>query len=99
MTSQSDRPVVLVLAKHYVPAFKAGGPVRSIRNIVAALHEEFDFRIVTSDRDHTDSEPFPSVLRNCWVKCDKASVFYADSSRRGARAFERIIREIGRAHV
>lgn len=94
MRHQPDRPVVLVLARYYVPAFKAGGPVRSLRNIVAALHEEFDFRILTSDRDHTDSEPFPDVSRNRWEKRDEASVFYADSAHRGALAFERVIRDV-----
>ena len=37
---------VFTLAPHYLPGFKAGGPIRSIANLAAELGDEIDFRIV-----------------------------------------------------
>ena len=74
------RPVVLVFVAHYLPGFKAGGPIRSIANLVHHLGQEFDFRIVTSDRDAGDTSPFESVTPNTWQACGNAKVFYASPS-------------------
>ena len=72
------RPVVLVLTSHYLPGYKAGGPIRTIRNLVAALGDEFDFRIVTSDHDFGERRTFPSIATGGWNRVEAASVFYAD---------------------
>jgi glycosyltransferase involved in cell wall biosynthesis len=87
------RPVVMALASHYLPGYKAGGPIRSIRNLVHALRHDCDFRIVTSDRDHTDTRPFADVGINAWNDADGARVFYADRQHRGAAAIAALIRD------
>jgi len=72
------RPVVLVLTNHYLPGFRAGGPIRTIRNLVAALGDEFDFRILTSDRDCGADEPYADVPVDEWTGVGAARVCYAD---------------------
>ncbi|MFM9009314.1 MAG: glycosyltransferase family 4 protein [Planctomycetota bacterium] len=80
------RPVVLVLTTYYLPGYKGGGPVRTIRNLVASLGEEFDFRIITSDHDAGQAEPFAGMAINDWNTVAGAEVFYADAAaRRPAR--------------
>jgi glycosyltransferase involved in cell wall biosynthesis len=76
------RPIVLVLMAHYLPGYKAGGPVRTIRNLVASLGDEFDFRIVTSDRDYGTCQPYPDVTINGWNHVEQARVFYANAAAR-----------------
>lgn len=88
------RPSILALASHYLPGSKAGGPIRSIRNIVAATHHDCDFRIVTSDRDHTDTAPFANVAINAWNDVEGARVYYADRDHRRASAIAGIIRDV-----
>ena len=75
-----DRPTILVFVAHYLPGFKAGGPIRSIANLVHHLGQEFDFRIVTSDRDAGDTSPFDSVTPNTWQARGNAKVFCASPS-------------------
>jgi glycosyltransferase involved in cell wall biosynthesis len=70
------KPVVLVLLSHYLPGYKAGGPIQSIANIVEALGEALDFRIVTCDRDMGDANSFSEVRAGQWVQVGNASVFY-----------------------
>jgi glycosyltransferase involved in cell wall biosynthesis len=87
------RPRALVFTAYYQPGYKAGGPIRSIRNVVAALGEEFDFRIFTSDRDHGDATAYTSVPLNCWTPVEGAHVFYADRRHRRIGQILRLLRE------
>lgn len=88
------RPVVLAMASHYLPGFKAGGPIRSISNVVHALRSDCEFRIFTSDRDHTDTCPFPHVAVNAWNDTSGARVFYADRPHRRPSVIARLIRDV-----
>ena len=75
MASPESRPIVLVAIDWYLPAFRAGGPIRSIANLVAALGDDIDFRIVCGDRDLGASEPLP-VDPDTWHTVRKAHVLY-----------------------
>lgn len=88
------KPVVLTFVRYYLPGYKAGGPLRTISNMVEALGDEFDFRIVTSDRDATDTEPYPHLAgEQEWFGVGKAKVLYLAPSRKGVGNIGRIIRE------
>ncbi|SPE35831.1 Glycosyl transferase, group 1 [Candidatus Sulfopaludibacter sp. SbA3] len=76
------KPVVLVLLGHYLPGYRAGGPIRSIANMIEALGEEMDFRVVSSDRDIGASAPFSEVETCQWVSVGKASVCYLPNTWR-----------------
>ena len=80
------RPVVLISTACYLPGYKAGGPVRSIVNLVEQLGDEFDFRIVTADRDLNDCVPYEGLTANTWVQLAGASVFYRSPGAAGWRA-------------
>lgn len=70
------RPVVLVLVDHYPPAYRAGGPTRSVPMVVERLADQLDFKVVSRDRDLGDKEPFPSVRANRWTKVGRADCVY-----------------------
>ena len=81
MASLSDngptrRPIILTLVPYYLPGFRGGGPICSLANMVTELSDEFDFRIVTADRDLGDRNAYPGVLVNRWQKVGKATVHY-----------------------
>ncbi|WP_181257132.1 glycosyltransferase [Pseudaminobacter soli (ex Li et al. 2025)] len=90
-----SRPVVLTFVRYYLPGYKSGGPVRTIANLVAALGDELDFRIVTSDRDATDTMPYPHLDgRSEWLDVRKAKVLYLSPSQMKLRNIARIIGEV-----
>ena len=94
-----QRPVVLTFVRHFLPGFKAGGPIRSINNLAEALHGSFDFRIVTSDRDYGDTDAYPGIRCNEWIDCGASARFYADASHRRLSAIAGIIRQVDPAVV
>jgi len=87
------RPVVLTFLHRYLPAFRSGGPVRTVANMVAALGDEFDFRIVTADRDEQEKAPFPGIAVNSWNDVGKAQVYYAPPRAIGLRNWGRLLRQ------
>lgn len=89
------RQIVLTFTRHYLPGYKSGGPTRSIANLVEALGDEFDFRIVTSDRDATDAEPYPGLeAPGEWKSVGKAQVLYLPSGGMGLSRIAGILREV-----
>lgn len=67
---------ILILCGRYLPGFKDGGPVRSIKNLTDRLGETYDFRILTLDRDHGDVCAYPNIKTNDWNSVGKAKVWY-----------------------
>jgi glycosyltransferase involved in cell wall biosynthesis len=70
------KPVILTFVGNYLPGYKAGGILRSVVNTVDHLCDEFDFRIVTRDRDLGENTPFPNIKPNQWQAVGNASVYY-----------------------
>jgi glycosyltransferase involved in cell wall biosynthesis len=82
---------VLVLVDYYLPGFKAGGPLRSVYNLIDALGDEFRFRLITRDRDKGDRQPYPEARPGEWIRRDKAEVLYLEPGLPGTL---RLIREL-----
>jgi glycosyltransferase involved in cell wall biosynthesis len=70
------KPTVLVIISHYLPGEKVGGPVRTTSNMVEWLGDDFDFRILTTDRDVGDTAPYPDIEYGAWHPVGKAKVRY-----------------------
>lgn len=94
VNSSIKRPLVLVFVRHYLPGFRAGGPVRTLSNMVSRLGGDFDFRIVTLDRDFGDSTPFPGFAERGWCELGKAKVLYLAPEAVSVRSVARIIQEL-----
>ena len=69
---------VLVFVKYYLPAYKAGGPLKSIQGLVDYFGEDIEFSVVAGDRDYGDEQPFPDVEIGRWTKCGDCRVFYTN---------------------
>ncbi len=72
-----SKPIVFVVVVFFEPGFKAGGPVRSIANLVDWLQLEFDFYVYTRDRDVDDIEKYKDIDCNVWISRNGARVWYA----------------------
>ncbi len=67
---------ILIVTGRYLPGYKDGGPVRTIKNITDRLGDEYDFFILTADRDHGDEQPYPDIREKEWNQVGKAQVYY-----------------------
>lgn len=87
------KPVILIFIHYYLPGYRAGGPIRTIANLVEQLSAEFTFRIVTTDRDLGDVLPYEGVRVNEWVEVGSAQVLYLSPGSSSLGGIARIMRE------
>ena len=68
-TPKQTKPLkhILVFIDWYEPAFRAGGPVRSMVNLIARLKGRYRFSVATSAFEYGSSEPMPGIVSDQWV--------------------------------
>ncbi len=89
------RPTILTFVHYYLPGFRAGGPVRTIANMVDHLGDELDFWIVTRDRDALAlvDTPYSDVQVNAWNCVGRAHVYYCGPGNISLGAFATLMRK------
>lgn len=71
---------ILVFIDWFWPGYLAGGPVQSIVSLVGYLGNEFNFKIVTTNKDLNSKEAYPSVIADKWVQSELGcEVFYCSN--------------------
>src|SRR5687768_2865171 len=89
----ATKPRLLVITPWYAPAFKAGGVVRAVVNMVEALAADFDISIATGDRDYLDSQPYPDVVANRWDERDGYRILHLSPGPASFLRMARLVRE------
>lgn len=84
--------IILTFINAYLPGYKAGGPIQSLANLVEDLGSDFRFKIVTSDRDCGDSQPYSGVRTGIWESCGNAEVLYLAPGDCSLRKLYKILR-------
>jgi glycosyltransferase involved in cell wall biosynthesis len=78
-TNSARKPVILTFVGHYLPGDKSGGILRITINTVDHLCDEFEFKIITRDRDLGEEKPYSDVKINKWQQMGNAQVYYLSS--------------------
>lgn len=92
--SMNDRLRVLVSVPYYLPGFKAGGPIQTLKNMVERLGDEIEFSLLTADRDLGDAQPYPDVPIDQWHTLGKARVCYLSPKERRLTCWRRRLNEL-----
>ena len=90
-----DKKKILICVDWYTPGFKAGGPIRSVSNMVSYFKEDYDFYILTSAYDLGDYKPYTSVLLNQWHDQDGVFIKYLDKTRLNYPTIKSNLAEVG----
>lgn len=72
---KSDKKPLYIFTDWYLPGYKAGGPVRSVANMVSAIQLEYDIFIITRNTDWQGTEPY-SLKTGSWVQGEGCKVMY-----------------------
>lgn len=90
---ESNKSKVLLFTDWYLPGFKAGGPISSCAHLVESLGDSVDFRIICSDRDYMDSEPYRQIVADKWIPVGKALVKYLSPENQTYNSIFKLIEE------
>ena len=70
---------ILISTEFYPPAFRAGGPVKSVSNLVNILKKKYEIYIITSAKDLNQSTYMDIEKINVWIKKDGINIIYVGS--------------------
>jgi len=73
---KNKKPIILIFIANYLPGFKYGGIPVTVSNTVDHLNEDFEFKIITRDRDLNSKKPYEGIKYNQWQKVGNAKVLY-----------------------
>lgn len=78
MESKDKRRKILVAVDWFTPAFRAGGPIRSVANAVSAFASEYNFFIVCGayDLDVNQQDQELDVETGRWITTNEGQVIY-----------------------
>lgn len=83
---------ILIFIDWFYPAYKAGGPVKSVFNLVQVLQKEYQFSIVTSNCD-IDGEEL-AVPTNEWTTFQEIPIIYLSTEQQKETVYRQIFSEI-----
>lgn len=84
---------ILTFTGHYLPGYKGGGPIKTIKNLFDQTGNSVFYKLITSDRDLGDALPYNSIYHNNWNKVGNAEVFYVRSGIIGYKQIIKILLE------
>jgi glycosyltransferase involved in cell wall biosynthesis len=90
---------ILILNENFYPAFKGGGPIQSITNLIISLENEYNFCVVTSAYDLHSKDILPGIKPNTWEKVllpqskKTLMVWYGEKGKPGYSTFKKLIQE------
>ena len=72
---------VFITIPWFLPAFRAGGPIQSIANLVKEFHEEIEYYIFCGDTDVTGGALENITNRGVGPLNEHTQVWYADPEK------------------
>lgn len=91
---------VLVFIDWFLPGDKAGGPVRSVANLIAHLSGEYEFAVITRDTDYTETTPYSGITSNAWNETSYgARVYYISDDQLTRETISRLLNDTEYDHV
>lgn len=84
---------VLTFSGYYIPGYKGGGPIKTIKNLFDQTGSSVSYKLITSNRDLGDTLPYNSIDHNVWNKVGNAEVFYVQSGSLGYKKIAEILFE------
>ena len=86
----------MVLYEFFYPGYRAGGPVQSLVNMVMALNDVFEFKIVTTAFDLHATQPYLNVQLNKWNEIKlyndtTVDVWYSSVTKPSVKEMKKVI--------
>jgi len=86
---------ILILAEHFAPAYKAGGIVRCLENLVVILGNRYEFFVLTSNSNLNKNELLKGVVYDAWVSFTAESkILYASSKKQNFKTIKQALATI-----
>ena len=84
---------LLIFIDWYYPAFKAGGPIKSVFNIAQTFKEDLEISIITSAYDLGEVNSLEGVPTDTWMTNEEIKVIYLKREQQSRSRLKELILE------
>jgi glycosyltransferase involved in cell wall biosynthesis len=91
--AKPSRPRIVIAIDHFLPGTNAGGPVRTVAATVEQLGDEFEFVVVTGERDRGDRVPYPRLKQGA-AFVGRSQVHYLPPARMRPLALAALLEQL-----
>lgn len=82
---------VLGFVGYYIPGYKGGGPIKTVKNLLEQTSDTVCYQVVTRDRDLGDNKCYRNVNVGAWNKVNNSNVFYVQPNLAGCIQIMKIL--------
>ncbi|MDH7911508.1 glycosyltransferase [Winogradskyella sp. SYSU M77433] len=82
---------LLIMIDWFLPAYKAGGPIQSVANLINYIKEEFDVYVATSNSDIDQQLDIDQKYLNIWIEREGYKIVYIDSQHQTYRFYKNFL--------
>jgi glycosyltransferase involved in cell wall biosynthesis len=86
---------ILIIYDYFHPAWKAGGPIRSIEQLISQMSSQYKFYVLCSAYDHGESKVMKNITIDQWTDWNgKAKVYYNSILKPHLSFYKKVYHEI-----
>lgn len=89
----AEEMTVLVFSGYYLPGYKGGGPIKTIKNLISQTSKTISYKVITLDRDLGATSAYNNIEPNRWNEIREAKVFYTSPSPIGIKQILKLLIE------
>ena len=88
------QPKLVICYSYFLPAYKAGGPIQSIANLIRNLHADFNIYVLTSNAEFGGQDL--EIEPNQWLDFEqnKAKVMYLSRENQSFFSIKKILKQL-----
>ena len=90
---KNNKTKLWIFVDWYLPAYKAGGPIQSVSNLVNRLKDELDISVITSNTDLGEDLNLNTSEVNVWVPKEGYRVIYLDQNHQNKTFYQKLFSE------
>ncbi len=84
---------VAILTPCFLPGYKAGGPIQTVKNICEAYKDKSDIYVVTLNHDEDENETYQNIQTAVWIVWEGVHIMYLEDKDFNWRFFKKIYEE------
>jgi len=92
-SNNNSKKKILIFVDYFLPGYKAGGPIKTIKNLVNELSSKFDIYIVTRNHDFGEETPYNNIESNKWNTQFNLKIMYLSKNKININGIKNILLE------
>ncbi|CAN5894896.1 hypothetical protein BH11BAC4_BH11BAC4_01040 [soil metagenome] len=103
--TETEKPGLLICYDHFYPAYKAGGPIQSLTNLLIRLQDDYNISVITSGYDLNENKRLAGIETDRWStvvlpqSANAINIWYAGAGKPGIQEMKKRINECNPAFI